>query len=372
MKRKIRTALYIVVCIFLTCQFSCQPLQQTSHHDDYVLIVTADELQKTIVSPHTEININPNTNTLWCSTFQLAWNEACDLLGEDLHFIDEPSMVGILNKHKASKKDIDVDSYIALAGHIKDGILDRIQNELDHKFNEHAPPDLIPSEEGLRPQDIVTYSYLLKNMSFPEKFELLESPLYFEGTPVTSFGIGNTPKAGHFEMSRQVIIHDYQSEDDFIVEIKVKDDADQIILAKTQPKGTLKETIDAVMKRIEKSDSAVMLPCDVLKVPKMNFKIHRKYNELQYKKLVVKNPDIAHDLFVLSADQTIRFQMDEKGVKLQSESSMTFGCSASYNPPPQHIMIFDKPFLVLLKRKTASQPYYALWTANPEILIPYK
>jgi hypothetical protein len=78
---------------------------------------------------------------------------------------------------------------------------------------------------------------------------------------------------------------------------------------------------------------------------------------------------MADDLALLQAVQNIRFQMDEKGVRLRSEAHMSFGCSAEYRPLPKHVMIFDKPFLIMMERKGNSQPYFALWVANPELLV---
>jgi len=34
-------------------------------------------------------------------------------------------------------------------------------------------------------------------------------------------------------------------------------------------------------------------------------------------------------------------------------------------------MIFDKPFLVVLRREGAKAPYFALWVDNAELLVPY-
>ena len=34
--------------------------------------------------------------------------------------------------------------------------------------------------------------------------------------------------------------------------------------------------------------------------------------------------------------------------------------------------IFDKPFLILLERKGAANPYFALWVGNAELLVPFK
>jgi hypothetical protein len=32
-------------------------------------------------------------------------------------------------------------------------------------------------------------------------------------------------------------------------------------------------------------------------------------------------------------------------------------------------MIFDKEFLILLKRKDAENPYFGMWTTNTELMI---
>jgi hypothetical protein len=54
---------------------------------------------------------------------------------------------------------------------------------------------------------------------------------------------------------------------------------------------------------------------------------------------------------------------------LRSESHISLGCSKSAPPPlPQHVMVFDRPFLIMLQRSDADVPYFALWVENPEIL----
>ncbi len=48
---------------------------------------------------------------------------------------------------------------------------------------------------------------------------------------------------------------------------------------------------------------------------------------------------------------------------------MTFGCSVTPTAgPPQHIMVFDRPFLVMLERADARNPYFVLWVDNAELL----
>jgi hypothetical protein len=59
--------------------------------------------------------------------------------------------------------------------------------------------------------------------------------------------------------------------------------------------------------------------------------------------------------------------MDEKGVKLHSEATLSLGCSANIRVEPR-LMILDPPFAVLMKRKDAPEPYFVAWIANTDLL----
>ena len=81
-----------------------------------------------------------------------------------------------------SSNDLDAASYVALAGFVKDGIHQKIQGSLDRKFGGAATPRLIPAKDSTtRPQDILAYAYLFKNLEFAIPFEDLQQPLLFAG-----------------------------------------------------------------------------------------------------------------------------------------------------------------------------------------------
>ena len=346
-------------------------------HDDAfteegLLVTNATELQHTQVTPHLEASV-AEENVLWCASFQLAWNEACALVGEDLRFAkDEPAMVEVLNKKTFTSQHLDQESYVAVAGFVKDNIFGEIDQQLIDQVPGPGHAPLYPSRNTLRPrpQDIVAYSYLFKNLEFEVPFERIEKPMTFGAEEVPCFGVGEKYKHQHGAMLEQLDILDYQGEDDFVIELKTKGEQDQLILAKVQPAKTLQETVSAVQARAANTEPVQAVVGDVLKVPKLNFDITRHYRELEGKRFVVKNPKIARDLVILSALQNIRFQLDEEGVRLRSESHISFGCGAAPPPPPtRHIMVFDKPFLMLLKRVDADVPYFVLWVQNPELLV---
>ena len=372
MKRFLIAALLVVLLVLLGVRIF--PSCFSDDHDsvftsEKLLEATADQLRATIVTPHLEVPLEPGRSVLWCATFQLAWNEVCALVGEDIHFDDEPPMVAILNRKSATKADLDEASYVALAGFVRDGIYDEIPKALDRKFKGEASPHLLPNPAvAPRPQDIVAYAYLFKHLEFPVPFERLDEPLDFGGTRVDCFGIGHEYKPDHPRLYSQVRILYYKGPDDFAVELLTKSEKDRLILAKRRPGATLLETVVATEEKIAASEPTGASEGDVLIVPKFNFDLTRSYSELIGRLLVVKNPAVAKDLVVLAAIQNIRFQMDEKGVRLRSESHMQFGCAA---PSPDRVMVFDKPFLVFLKREGAKAPYFALWVDNSELLVPY-
>lgn len=346
-------------------------------HDDAftergLLEADASNLKETIVTPHLEAPIASGKNVLWCGTFQLAWNEACSLLGQDVRLANEPAMVAILNKKSFRKRDIDTKSCVAVAGFVKDDVVGQIARQLQDTFQGQATPRYIPSQELTpRPQDIVVYSYLFKNLEFRVPFERIAKPVVFGTKQVPCFGIGEEYKHKHGEMLAQFLVLDYQSEDDFVIEFKTKSERDRVILAKMQPKSTLKATIEAVQKRAANPAPIQPQNGDVLKVPKLNFDVTQRFTELEGRRLLHKNPNVANDLVVLSALQNIRYQFDETGVRLRSESHIAFGCGSTRQPPPtRHIMVFDKPFLIMLQTTEAHVPYFALWVGNPELLIP--
>lgn len=370
MKRWLPLVVIIVGCALLSIGV---PLSSQTHDDAFtrenLLTAKADQLKATVITPHLETPLDKGQTVLWCGTFQLVWNEVWTLVGEDIHFAQDPPMVAVMNQKAFTRAQINDASYVALAGFVGDGILAKIPKALQDKFHGKASAHYLPDPSLTpRPQDIVGYAYLFKHLEFQTPFERLEEPLRFLDTPVSAFGIGPY-KPGHAAMYPQVSILSYEGPDDFVIELRSKSKGDQLILAKVRPEKTLGETVAGALRRAAGATPAEAQLGDELAVPRFNFDLTRNYNEILGQRLVVTNPKVAKDLSVFAALQNIRFQMDEKGVRLRSESHMSFGCAAEMKPKTVHRMIFDKPFLVLLKRTDASVPYFALWVGSPELLI---
>ncbi len=277
--------------------------------------------------------------------------------------------MGELDQHPIKPADLDDASYVAVAGRVMDGIYGKIQQAMTEKFHDSARPQMMPRSSGPQnPLDIVAYCYLFKQLDFTVPFENLETPLNIAGTAVSSFGMGlNKPQ--HEAMAADVLISDYLSPDDFIIELKTKSEKDHLIFAKVKPAQTLGKTIEMVEHRRSAGKPIAARPYDELAIPKFNFDLTRNYDELLNKKLISPTTGAIANQRILSADQNIRFLMDEIGVQIRSESHISIGCSVPLMTIPEHTMIFDKPFLLELRREGGEHPYFAMWVDGTELLV---
>lgn len=324
------------------------------------------DFPKTDITSHLEEKINKGKNLIYCSTFQLAWNELKGVIGGNITTTDEPEYVKYLNKGLSTKNDISEKCYVAHADFIKNGIVEKINKELKEKFK-IGPPDF---SYDLQPNYILAYAYLQKELVFKNEFAQVEDGLLFTSgenkTKVKAFGIyqyqGDT-YAKKLHKQVQVLFYDYNQKE-FVIELKSTSPYDEIILAMIKPKDTLLETIqkaEALIKKGRENPEFLAGPFgvnDELKIPEINFDIHHKYSEL-YNKFLTNNG--FGDYFFLKADQDVRFILNKKGAELRSKAEIPL----AHIP---RISIFDKPFLLYIKEKDGKYPYLAMWIDNAELL----
>jgi hypothetical protein len=342
-----------------------------------LLRADARELRRTVVTPHLEEQIVPGRNVLWCSSFQLAWNEGCRNASGDIRLDAEPPMVQALNRKTASEADLAPGSYVAIFGRFDRDTVGNIRQELAQKFPGQASPellDMVARKAGMNgaPGPRMVYAYLFRDLPFENQFERLKQPLLFATTQVASFGVSlKTPE--RFEVAQQVLVLDYQSGDDFILVLRPKEEGERILLAKVVPAETMERTISSIRKRIaerrEGEQSESLAGNEVLVVPILNFDVWREYGELEGKRITT--PGQLEDMVIAWALQRIRFRLDQRGAVLLSESWFAESAGAPAAPKPRQF-IFDKPFLILMERTGAAQPYFALWVDNAELLAPYQ
>jgi len=110
----------------------------------------------------------------------------------------------------------------------------------------------------------------------------------------------------------------------------------------------------------EESDEIVM--------PKFNFNIESNYPTMENNQLTSEDKKFRIERIW----QRTAFILDENGAEIESEAEVELvveELEEEYEKPKPKIMRFDKPFLLVLKRKDSNNPYFGLWTTNTELMI---
>ena len=329
----------------------------------------ANDLERTVIVPILDAPLSVGTNVIWCGTMQLAWNELCSLVGEDVHMENEDRIAGRLNMRSVTTNNFDEKTCLVTSELANNTSLSDLRTRVAAKFDGAVTPDLIPSVDILAKNSVVLYSCLFVNMPFEWAFDRLRKPLRFGQENVATFGIdgdlGISKRAR--SVRAQVKVCDIRGKDDFVVELKTKRSTHQLILAKIPPEATLIGAVNSVLKRITVPQFRSPPRFDRLIIPVADYDLARGYPELVGRALRVKNP-LFSDMPIVAANQSIRFKLDESGAVLKSEARIVLGGISVEDPPD---LIFDKPFLVLLKCTTSDKPYFAMWVDNPEVLVKF-
>jgi hypothetical protein len=294
----------------------------------------------------------------------VCYAEISKYLHAPLQFNPSNPLADILNKQEFTTSDLDPESYVVAAGKKTDSINQSFRDELHHKFgNSVSPPLLDSSDPPATSEDIAIYAFLLKNLLFADPFDT-NAPMSFGWTKVASFGFGHEVSPGSGappNLTSEVRLLRYSSQDDFIIQIRTKSDGEQLVLAKITPAKTLEETIAIVLPTIKPTAIWGLDEKDKLAIPKIDFDLTAHFKELEGKSFDGGR--------INTAAENIVFRLNEKGAELKAFATISMTLGGTYPPPKPLDLIFDKPFLVLLKRESSPRPYFAMWVGNPTLLV---
>jgi hypothetical protein len=296
-----------------------------------------------------------NGNYVWGGAMNLTWNELNDnILHEELKLKTEEKlaleMVAQFNNPAFTKNDLDDKSYYVKSGYGQKTV-EEINRECKKKFPSKSFDNLNLS---LAPTDIISYSYLLKELAYKIAFEKKE--MSFNGQKVKGF------YAKEMSQKENVEILHYENPDKFIIRLSLKDDNDQLVLAKgydmTNPQGIVEEV---------NQNNKLVLPTlgkmDIFEAPELHLKYHRDYIELIGKALANKGFEKYQ---IAQMFENIAFDMDEKGARVENEAAIILSKSINLDPPKKFIL--DKPYWVIMLRKDTTKPYFILGVNNTECM----
>jgi len=315
-----------------------------------------------VIVPTTKVTLDSSASYIYCATMDIMWNELSKYLGEKPKSSNENSCIEILNESvsKNYQAPIEDDYVVSYSGLIKDSIVQRINSDLERKFNTRWNPSASLSENAL-----VSYSHLKKDVKF---YYNLDDDFYNQpfnrGVNIDYFGV----KEGDTTRSRKdIFIYDYKSSNDFIVQIKCRDSLDEIYFAKIPLESTLLISYQNVLKRLNSDNMELFNGGDILKIPYIKFDTTTNYSDIEGTSLT---NELLEEKTFQSVSQRISFDLNQQGIKLESyaESIIDF---ADFDSPPPRLLAFDKPFLIIMKRKNSDLPYFMYWVAGVEFMRSY-
>ena len=290
---------------------------------------------------------------VWAGTFQLVWNDFMDkFVHNNVRFKEgTPETVWQLNAQSFTKDDISDDSYYKISTKINKNTKKKIAKAIKKKFKEKSDIldklDLIPS-----PNNFLIYAMLKKNFEFKTTYDKLGKSGFGENQQAEYFGIDQKSED---ELLKSVDVLFYNNSDDFAVMLKTKSD-DMVYLYKTPNNKTFNLLYKDMFKKAGKYEGAKTLKdIDKLKIPNIKFFAEKNFTELANKRVLGTN------IYIGQAMETVKFEMDHKGVKLKSEAAMTM-MTTSFNPIPNipRLFYFDNTFVIFLVEKDKISPYFAL------------
>ncbi|MGB3938303.1 MAG: hypothetical protein WBK79_00685 [Candidatus Cloacimonas acidaminovorans] len=319
------------------------------------------------VTPETE-NFNYtgskfHNNYIWGGAMNLAWNELIESFTSEpieLDTKDESTLKTLycLNNPVFSKADIDEASYYVRSGYGQKTV-NLINYECKAKFPDKTIPDL---QLKLGDRDIISYAYFLKQIEYAIAFQKQE--LNFMDQKVNGFTSGA-------ESYSNVYILAYENDDKFLLALKLKDNQDQIFLAKGFPMDKPDEVLKMLKTKAPAQEKADFMPGtvmnrkDIFQAPILHLNYEREYKEMLNKKVTNKKLE-GYQIALMQ--EIIKFDMDEKGARVENEAII--GMITSINPDaykPKNL-ILDKPYWVIMKRANSNNPYFILGVGDTKLM----
>ena len=294
------------------------------------------------------------TDTSWCPTFQLIWNDfKNEIVREDIKFEQQLDILDNLNKGEFTTNDISDSHYYKVYGRKNLKLKNKIESAIKEKFNQESEildkfdwsPDELDSGKDVIDRYFL-YSMLYREFEFNKKFDTFNDK-FKEIENVKYFGIIKD----NDEIRDQIKVYYYNDEEDFAIKLITKNN-DEVIVIKN-PKG---ETFEEIYNNIKGKETTDFNSDDNFMMPVIDFNVLREYVELE-------NKDIKtlYGIYMIDkAIQSIKFSLDEKGGKVKSEAGMDVKFETSVLENKSRYFYVNDTFALFLKESNKDKPYFAL------------
>jgi hypothetical protein len=300
-----------------------------------------DTFKETAFSPTLENKLPANKNVIYSPSLLYAWDEMKAQIKYPLVIDKSFADLVTLNNSK---------SYL--------NSLDKSEYETDVTISSNA---------------ISVTTFFSKSLPFETKLESFKGELIFNNTKVRSFGL----KGSDEDLEKIIKILYYKNDSNFVIELQPKDVNQQIILFKKEDNSdsTLAGTVSALNASIElgKKESLVKENfwkysynyTDEVIIPVLKFNIETHYKTMEENCVNINGVNYTVNVM----RQRTAFILDEKGAEMETEAETGMsGACEKFMPPHPKKMIFNQPFLVILKQSDKTNPYFVMLANNAELM----
>ena len=295
-------------------------------------------------------------NRVWVGTFQLAWNDLMDRLafGKVKFAEGTPDIANDLNMRAFNSEQLSSKYYYKYYGKITKNTKKQIGTAIRKKFGEVS--DIL--EETYMPPDkdgYIIYAMLKKKFKFVHSFDKL-GWYSFKNSEVEYFGVNGSSDE---RIRKGVTVLFYNFPNEYAVLLDTAEN-DEVYLYKTsnaKPFNFIYK--DMVKKRQLYEGNTEFASIDELKIPTLKFFEEKSFDELTNKR--IKGTKCKID----KALETVKFEMNNEGADLKSEAKIVVTETSALpdenfvKPTPRYFN-FDDTFVMFIKEKGKSRPYFAL------------
>ncbi len=289
---------------------------------------------------------------VWVGTFQLVWNDFMDkFVHNPVRFREgTPVYVQELNKQAFTVDDLSDKSYYKITTKVTKNTKKQITRAIRKKFKETSD---ILDKLDLTPRNdkFLIYAMLKKDFEFKNEFNKFGKSAFGEDQSAEYFGV---TKGSKDEFGSSVKVLFYNDPNDFAVVLTTKSD-DEVFLYKNSANKEFNYLYaDMLKKQTAFTGSKEFGNDDELKVPNIKLFEEKTFDDLSGKRVMGTN------IIIDQAIETIKFDMDNKGVKLKSEAAMTIMKMSLMPDMEQRLFYLNDTFVIFLKEKDKKNPYFAL------------
>ena len=284
------------------------------------------DLEKTDFVPTLESSFRTENNIIYGATIPFAWNEIKKEIGIPLK--------GFTSKEL--EKLNDTKSFL--------NVLKEDEYETSVQVNGN---------------EIRAKAYFRKSLPFEEPLTKFKESLKFGEYQVKSFGFW-----GYCSYAR---INYFNNENDFSISLFPEDKEHEIILIMNQKVENHLSDFTEYLKILnqQKNQKVYFNDDDKVEIPIIEFNLEKTFGQFIGSKFRSEITEFE----VTEAYQRNAFILNENGAEVESEAVFAVEAAVEELEKPQpKMMIFNKPFVVLLKRKDADNPYFGVYIANDELL----